>query len=96
MGGWKDKILEKKHVIVRLLWLASGLLPAFLLWKKLGASAEVSAETLARPLALAIVWSAAGLFLFLKGKYKVIAKGWVSLGLMGVLVWVIFDRSQTE
>ena len=53
-------------------------------------------EALARPLAIFVVWAAAGLWIFLKGKLKVLAKIWVSVGLMGILVWVIFDRAQAQ
>jgi arylsulfatase A-like enzyme/uncharacterized membrane protein YbhN (UPF0104 family) len=77
-----------------------GCLPALMLWRTLGAAGgegEAAAATaMARPLALTVVWSAMGLWLFLRGKLKVIAKFWVSLGLMGILLWVIFDRSQTQ
>jgi arylsulfatase A-like enzyme/uncharacterized membrane protein YbhN (UPF0104 family) len=89
---------KRKQLVVRLVWLVLGALPAFLLWRKLGGQAEVAATAnqLARPLAVFVVWSACGLWIFLKGKLKVLAKTWVSVGLMAILVWAVFDRSQAE
>lgn len=89
----------KKHktLLIRITWAVFGIAVIGFLWKKFGQIGEGSAAaTLARPLALFIVWGAAGFWIFLKGKLKVLAKIWVSLGLMSVLVWVIFDRSHAE
>ena len=97
MGQVSQILKNHKQLIIRLAWLVLGALPAFLLWKQVAAQAgdAAGAHALARPLAIFVVWIAAGLWIFLKGKLKVIAKIWVSLGLMSILVWVIFDRSQT-
>ena len=97
MGQVSQILKNHKQLIIRLAWLVLGALPAFLLWRQVAAQAGDAAEAhaLARPLAIFVVWIAAGLWIFLKGKLKVIAKIWVSLGLMSILVWVIFDRSQT-
>ena len=92
-----DILKKNKSLIVRLTWLIIGALPALMLWRNLGHFGdEAAAAALARPMALTVVWIAAGLWIFLKGKLKVLAKVWVSVGLMAILVWVIFDRSQTE
>lgn len=93
------RLLGSKKLLVRLAWLLAGVVPAFLLHRSLGGLEALGertvAQVLVQPLAVAVVWMAAGLWIFLQGKLKLIAKIWVSVGLMALLVWVIFSRSQS-
>lgn len=92
----KDLIKKHKGLIIRLAWALTGIVPAVLLWKVIGQVEHATAREISRLLLVAVGWSGGGLWIFLKGKLKIIAKAWISVGLMTILVWHIFDRSQAQ